>query len=170
MATPIEQQLIQLLQPLLTVPLRLKGEIPVPEQPYAELSLLSCAVLGMDEVAQRVDDNGNLPIRSQRRSEVAIHYCHSQNSQHAAVEQLSQIIDGLSRIATTEQFQLAQLGVEGNAILKTEMKEDAQWTPNSETYLSFAIHYTVTIDNPVGVIEFIQTATDGSAIRTKLMR
>ncbi len=167
MATIIEQKLITLLQPLLAdVPLIVKGDSPTPGQPYAELSTLSYTALGLsDEVSQKVDDNGYLTIRGQRRSEIAVHYYGPD-----VVEQLSKIIDGLNRVSVSEKFQLAQIGVEGSGKLKTEMKDDAEWTPNSETYLSLHIHYAVTINDHVGIIETVHTAHENGAIKIKLTR
>lgn len=165
MAISIEQQLKNLLQPLLDASLVVKGEA-VPEEPYAELSMVSCTALGMsDEVGQEVDENGHLIIRGQRRAEIAIHYCGE-----GVVEQLNKLSDRLRKVSVSERFQLAQIGIEGSAQLKTEMKEDAEWTPNSETYLSFFIHYSVIIKDAIGVIENIHAATDGSEIMINLTR
>ncbi|GKX56345.1 hypothetical protein SOASR030_24570 [Leminorella grimontii] len=165
MATTIEQRLKALLQPLLSVSLIAKGEAP-PSSAYAELSVVSLTALGMgDEVAKSVDDEGNLLIRGQRRAEIAIH-CTGCDP----VEALMPVIDGFRRVSVSERFQLAQIGVEGSPQLKTEMKEDAQWTPNSETYLSFFIHYSVTIKDAVSVIERVHAATDGGDITFNITR
>ncbi|SFB97550.1 phage neck terminator protein [Pragia fontium] len=165
MATIIEQQLKSLLQPLLDSNLIIKGET-VPQEPYAELSTVSCTALGMsDEVDRNVSDDGYLIVRGQRRAEIAIHYYGGD-----VVEQLSKINDGLRKVSVSEKFQLAQIGIEGSAQLKTEMKEDAQWTPNSETYLSFFIHYSVIIKDAVSVIDNVQATSDGSKTIFNLTR
>lgn len=165
MAISIEQQLKNLLQPLLDASLIVKGEA-VPEEPYAELSMVSCTALGMsDEVGQEVDKQGYLIIRGQRRAEIAIHY-----RGEGVVEQLNKLSDRLRKVSVSERFQLAQIGIEGSAQLKTEMKEDAEWTPNSETYLSLFIHYSVIIKDAISVIENIHAATDGSEIMINLTR
>lgn len=165
MATTIEQRLKALLQPLLQVALIAKGETP-PQSAHAELSVVSFAALGMgDELARSVDSEGNLVIRGQRRAEMAIHCVDCD-----AVETLIPVIDGFRKVSVSERFQLAQIGVEGSPQLKTEMKEDAQWTPNSETYLSFFIHYAVTIKDAVSVIERVHAATDGGDITFNITR
>lgn len=170
MTNIIQQQLKSLLQPLLDISLIIKGE-STPETPYAELSTVAVTALGMsDEVSQGVDEQGYLTIRGQRRAEIAIHYFGADDGNHDVVEQLCKITDGLKRITVSEQFQLAQIGIEGSPELKTEMKEDAEWTPNSETYLSFFIHYSVIIKDAVSVIDNIHAASDGGEININLTR
>lgn len=165
MKNTIEQQLKSLLQPLLDVSLIVKGESP-PDKPYAELSTVSYTALGIgDEIGQEVNNEGCLIIRGQRRAEIAIHYYGDD-----VVKQLSNLIDGLKKVSVSEQFQLAQIGVEGSAKLKTEMKEDAEWTPNSETYLSFYIHYSITLNDTVGVIETIRAVHEDGEININLTR
>ncbi|MGL4861227.1 MAG: hypothetical protein ACRC5A_16135 [Enterobacteriaceae bacterium] len=166
MAIEIERQLAQLLQPLLTAPLIVKGDVPSPQQPYAELSMISCAALGLgNEVSQGVDNEGDIAIRVHHRAEIAIYY-------HGAdvVAQLSKIMDGLQRITMSEQLQMAQIGVEGSAKLKTGIKEDAGWKPDSDSYLSFHIHYSITFNDPVGSIENVHAATEGGVKKIKLTR
>lgn len=167
MTTEITQQLTRLLQPLLAVPLIERGE-PSPERPYAELFIRACEPIGMgNEVAQGVDDGGNIAIRVQRRAEIVIHYYGVGSTE--GVAQLSNIMDRLQSITLAQQLQMANIGVEGGARLETAQKT-GEHAPYSAPCLSFPIHYSLTFNDPVGVIENVHAATDGGVKKIKLTR
>jgi hypothetical protein len=161
----ISQRLIGLLQPLLDVTLIVKGETSS-EETFADLDIVSASALGMGgDVSQGCDAEGNLKIYTSYHTEVAIRYFGLNG-----VVQLSLLANQLRRISVSEQFQKENIGIGRleNPETVTDIAVDGSPTANAQ--FRFFIHYTVVVDDTVGVIEQISAAYNGANINLHLTR
>lgn len=161
----IEQQLIKLLQPLMSVTLKKKDNV-MEEEDFADLEIIAASAIGMgNEVAQGSDNQGNLISYTHYQAEIAIRYFGPDG-----VLQLSALLNQLRRISVSEQFQRANIGIGRleNVETVTDIEVEGELVPNAEA--KFFIHYTVAINDAVGVIEHIKAAHDSGETTIHLTR
>ena len=161
----IEQQIISLLQPLLSVDLKSRDDV-VEEGSFADLEIVSDSAIGMgSEFSQGVDDLGNQIVYVPHQAEIAIRYFGK-----GGVIALSDFADQLRRTSVSEQFQRTNIGIGRLGNVETVIDVAVDGKTVADAVFKFFIHYTVALNDAVGVIEHINAAYEGSEINIHLTR